>query len=334
MAKLARVSRTYLIADSRERAVIPFIETEFKEHAYTVKQVTTADYMICRSEATGAVVLAAIERKTHADFATSFKDGRHANIAKMTALRAATGCILFYFVEGPAFPSPTTNVCGIPFGNILAAMTNMMVLDGIFVVQTEHEAHTAKRLLDFVRAFDSVPAPAPARESPTGIEPYPVPDVLTARAEETDDEAAVLVWSRLDGISVTTAKVLTRSFSVAELASQSVTVDRIRALKTETGRPISKEAVESLLLVRSQASAGSHGSHGPRDPVAVKIVSGLKNITPAMATQLIDATGGLAGLCESPCLAEVMIKQTARAVKFGNARADRVQRVLRYVNGS
>lgn len=331
MAKLARVSRTYLIADSRERAVITFIETEFKEHAFTVKQVTTADYMICRSEAAGAVVLAAIERKSHADFAASFKDGRHANIAKMVSLRAATGCTLFYFVEGPAFPSPTTNVCGIPFGNILAAMTNMMVLDGIFVVQTENEAHTAKRLLDFVRAFDSVPAPLSQTQPSAGIEPYPVPDVLTARAEETDDEAAVLMWSRLEGISVTTAKVVTRAFSVAELASQSVTVDRIRALKSDTGRPITKEAVESLLLVRSQASAGPHGS---RDPVAVKLVSGLKNITPAIATQLLDATCGLAGLCESPCLAAVSISQKSRAVKFGKPRADRLQRILRYVNGA
>jgi hypothetical protein len=334
MAKLARLSRTYLIADARERAVIPFIETEFQEHAFTVKQVTTADYIICRSEAAGAVVLAAIERKSHADFSASFKDGRHANIAKMTALRAATGCTLLYFVEGPAFLSPTTNVGGIPFGNIIAAMTKMMVCDGIFVVQTENEAHTAKRLLGFVRAFDAAPVPLSQTQPSTGIEPCPVPDVLTARAEETDDEAAVLVWARLDGISVTTAKILTRAFSVAELASQSVTVDRIRALRSENGRSISKEAVESLLHVRSEASAGPHRPHGPRDPVSVKLVSGIKNITPAMATQLIDATGGLAGLCESPCLAEVMIKQKARSVKFGNARADRVQRVLRYVSGS
>jgi hypothetical protein len=339
MAKLARLSRTYLIADARERAVIPFIETEFQEHAFTVKQVTTADYIICRSEAAGAVVLAAIERKSHADFSASFKDGRHDNIAKMTALRAATGCTLLYFVEGPAFLSPKTNVGGIPFGNIIAAMTKMMVCDGIFVVQTENEAHTAKRLLDFVRAFDAAPVPAPLQPS-TGIEPCPVPDVLTARAEETDDEAAVLVWARLDGISVTTAKILTHAFSVAELSSQSVTVDRIRALRSETGRSIGKDAVESLLHVRSEASAGPHGPdgphgpHRPRDPVSVKLVSGIKNITPAIATQLLDATGGLAGLCQSPCLAEVMINQKARSVKFGNARADRVQRVLRYVSGS
>lgn len=50
-------------------------------------------------------MLAAIERKSHADFAASFKDGRHENIRN-----AATACKL----EGPAFPCPTTKFGGIP----------------------------------------------------------------------------------------------------------------------------------------------------------------------------------------------------------------------------
>jgi hypothetical protein len=86
-----RVSRTYLVADARERAVIPFIESEFQRHAFIVKQVTTADYLICTQPVPDGepVVLAAIERKSHADVAASFKDGRHENIRKMLALRAA-----------------------------------------------------------------------------------------------------------------------------------------------------------------------------------------------------------------------------------------------------
>ena len=317
MAKRTKVSRTYLIADARERAVVPFIEVEFKEYAFVVKQVTTADYLICRHEEAGAVVLAAIERKSLADFAASFKDGRHENFKKMTALRAATGCKLYYFVEGPAFPSTTTRFCGIPFGNILAATTRMMVCDGIFVVQTESEAHTAKRLLDFVRAFDSVPVPD-ARHTGAQVE-LAVPDILTARADETDDEAAVCAWARLDGISVVTGKILTRAFSIAELAAQAVAPEQIQALKTDAGRPINKEAVASLVAVR----AGSLET-------AVQLVSGMRNITPAVARLLLDASGGLARLCVFPGLADVKIQQKTRSVKFGKARAERVKRVLGY----
>jgi ERCC4-type nuclease len=328
MAKLTRVSRTYLIADARERAVIPFIETEFQAHAFVVRQVTTADYLICRQEATGAVVLAAIERKSHGDFAASFKDGRHENVKKLRALRDATGCKLYYFVEGPAFPSPNRRYAGIPFGNILAAITSLMVRDGVFVVQTEDEAHSAKRLADFVRAYDSEPAPVPAPDAQPAAEtsppilpllPLEVPDILTARTEETDCEAAVCVWARLGGISVVTGKLLTRAFTVAELAAQTVTPEQIRALKTATGRPINQDAVASLIGVR----AGSL-------ELAVRLVSGMRNITPAVARLLLETAGGLSRLCDCPSLASVKLPQKARSVQFGKVRADRVLRILHY----
>lgn len=311
MAK--RINRTYLVADARERAVIPFIESEFQQHAFIVKQVTTADYLICTQPPDGEpVVLAAIERKSHADFAASFKDGRHENIRKMLALRAATACKLYYFVEGPAYPCPTTKFGGIPFGNILAAMTRMMVCDGIFVVQTECEAHSAKRLADFVRAFDSYPTLSDTNT-------LSVPGILTSRVAETDAEAAVCMWAQLAGISVVVGKALTRAFTVAELASQTVTHDQIKALKTESGRPINKEAVASLI-----------GVHAGSLELAVQLVSGLRNITPAVARLLLDTAGGLSRLCLSPDLAAVKLPQKTRYVQFGKARAEKVQRILNY----
>jgi len=315
MAKRARVRSTFLIADARERAVIPFIEIEFKEHAFLVKQVTTADYLICAAqEAQEPVVLAAIERKSHADFSASFKDGRHQNIEKMIALRAATGCKLYYFVEGPAFPCTTTRFCGIPFGNILAAITKMMVCDDIFVVQTENEAHSAKRLADFVRAFDAArPTLCVTNDAPV------VPSILTARAEETDGEAAACMWAQLSGISVVIGTTLTRAFSVAELAAQTVTPDQIASLTTANGRRVNKDAVESIMSVRS----GSLES-------AVSLVSGIRHITPAVARLLVETSGGLSRLCACPCLAAVKLPQKTRSVAFGKARADRVQRILNY----
>ena len=341
--KRTSVSATYLIADARERAVIPFIETEFKDHAFLVKQVTTADYLICRAFgsgassassaapalAQGAVVLAAIERKSHEDFAASFKDGRHDNIKKLLALRAATGCKLFYFVEGALngpLNGPSTGalngtlngprrIGGIPFENILAAMTTMMVCDGIFVVQTESAAGSAKRLADFVRAFDKQP-----RDQAQGPFVPEIPDILTAREEETDLQAVVCMWASLGGISVVTGAAIARAFTVAELAAQEVTPEQIRELKTDGhGRPVNKEAVASLLAVRSGSLE-----------LAVKLVSGIRNISPDVARLLLGATSGLAGLCTYAGLDAVMIPQKTRSVRFGKARAERVQRLLRY----
>jgi hypothetical protein len=326
------ISSVYLIVDSRERAVIPFIETVLQEHAYIAKQVTTGDYLICRS---GEIpkILACVERKTLVDFAASFKDGRVENIRKMRALRAATGCALYYFIEGPAFPSPARRFARIPYGNILAAMTKLMVRDGVFIVQTADERHTATRLNELMHTYASVTEPhveirAGDSDGDGDIdgdggdnEPLAVPDVLTIRHEETELDAAVNMWSRLRGISIVLGKIITREFTVAALATGKVSCAQIRALKTATGRGINKDAVASLLAI--QADEFGHG---------VKLISGLRNITPATATIILTASGGLRGLCEGipAATAGVELPQKNRTIKLGNARADRIHRMLHW----
>jgi ERCC4-type nuclease len=362
--------RTYLVVDARERGVIPFVAAELRGGSYVVKQVTTADYLICQQGGGGAPrVLAAIERKTHEDFAASFKDGRYENVKKMRALRAATGCLLFYFIEGAAFPSPGRRFAGIPFGNILAAVTKLMVRDGVFIVQTEDERHSAKRLADFLRVFET--------ETPYGAGPaagadpgggdggesgsgggesgsgggesgsgggesgggesgggesggdggrgdLTVPDILMARVAQTDGEAAVDVWARLRGVSVVLGKILTQSFTVADLAAQKVSPEQIRTMKTATGRTINKDAVASLLAVR--AGKVEH---------AVKLVSGLRNITPATASVLLEAVGGLPRLCSQPpaVVAAIRLPRGGQTAQLGATRAERIQRVLNYREG-
>jgi len=344
------VSSVYLIADSRERNVHSFLDAEFQEYAYLIKQVTTADYLICRAPPRGSAgepaVLAAIERKTLTDFAASFTDGRHENVKKLRALREQTGCQLYYFVEGPAFPSPSRRFARIPYANIQAAITKLMMRDGVFVVQTENESHTAKRLADFVRAFDAerpyaAPRPVAAEGGPPPAEggdaalgcddgrgeplELVVPDVLTARIEQTDDDAAVAMWARLRGISVVLGKILTREFSVAELVAQAVPPGRLQGLKTATGRGINKDALASLTSVR----AGS-------EEHAAKLLSGLRNVTPAVAKLILDETGGLRRLCEMPTVfvAAIALPQKGRTVKLGKVRAERIRRVLHYKEGA
>lgn len=369
-----RLSRTYLIADARERVVIPFIEAEISDHAFVVKQVTTADYLVCihrRGSSGPPEVLAAFERKTLADFAASFRDGRHKNTEKMISLRSATGCGLYYLVEGPAFPDASMSFGGISYGRILSAMTRLMVSDGIFVVQTENARGSARRLGDFLRTLDACCAergcrqPAPrllaarpevegteGKEDTEDTEPegragragraeqeepeelagragleeeldelgeLEVPDILTARAQETDEEAAVCVWSQLHGVSVVIGGALVRAFSVAELPT--LPLDRIGMVRTPTGRSLSGAALASILAAR--AGSTEH---------AVRLVSGLRGVTPRTAAAILEATGGFAGLCaHSPAtLAAVRIPQKSRSVQLGAARAGRILRVLTF----
>ena len=144
------MSKIYLVADTRETSVHSFIDENFKDYEYKIKQINVGDFLIC----VGEVVLACIERKSLVDFAASLKDGRYANRHKMIELRKQTGCQLYWFVEGPAFPGPNRKFARIPYANILGAMTKLMIRDNIHIVQTENAMHTAKRLYDFVRIFN------------------------------------------------------------------------------------------------------------------------------------------------------------------------------------
>lgn len=346
------VSDVYLIVDTRERNVIPFLEDALQEYAHVVAQVNTGDYLICRKGAPGQppTILAVIERKTYADFAASFKDGRYENLDKMLAMRARTGCQLFFFVEGPAFPSPGRRFARIPYESILAAMTKLPIQHGVFVVLTEDESHTAKRLTDHLRCFDAVSAPYTgggmpvntpvAANTPTDdtaddtaddtmddttdaddAQGLVVPDAILGLVAESDSAAATNAWARLRGISVVLGKILTREFTVAELAGQRVTLAQIGALKTATGRAINKDAAASLLAVR--AGSLEH---------ATKVVSGLRGVTPAVATTILQAVGGLARLCDAPLatVEAVPLQQKSRCIRLGKARAERIRRILHF----
>jgi ERCC4-type nuclease len=338
------MSHTYLVSDTRERHVHGFIETMFDEAgaAYTVAQINTGDYLICRRLAGGQPeILACIERKSLKDFAASFKDGRYENRLKMLDLRDKTGCQLYFFVEGPAYPKPTWKVSRIPYGSILSAMTNMMLRDGIHVVQTENEMGTAQRLLDFVRGFEKTDVPytypladrgadedevvggAPARS--VEIPADGVPTMVMGTIEKSDDLLVVEVWAKLTGISMPTAQVVAEAFSVADLVTGQVTLEELDALRTRGGRQLVKKGKASLRALRRGVQKEE-----------IKTLSGIPGISPAMATQILT-TGGTGGtpvtlsafLAYGPgAMAATSIRQKGRTVRLGDARAERIHRLM------
>lgn len=346
------MTRTYLVSDTRERHVHGFIETLFDQAGagYTVAQINTGDYLICRRQAGGAPkILACIERKALKDFAASFKDGRYGNRLKMLDLRDKTGCQLYFFVEGPAFPKPTWKISRIPYGCIRSAMTKMMIRDGIHVVQTENEMGTAQRLLDFVRGFEKTDGPytyplsEAAREEDgadcgaTGGDARGgeasarnatgVPEIVMGTVEKSDDLLVVEVWAKLPGISFPTAQAVADAFSVAGLVSGQVSLDELDALRTRSGRQLVKTGKASLRALRRGVQKAE-----------ITILSGIPGISPAMAAQILT-TGGAGGapvtlgafLAYGPgAMASTSIRQKGRAVRLGDARAERIRRLMHY----
>lgn len=351
----SKMPHMYLVSDTRERHVHGFIEALFERAgvARTVAQINTGDYLICcRLAGEQPKILASIERKTLEDFAASFKDGRYENRLKMLDLRDKTGCQLYFFVEGPAYPKPAWKVARIPYSNILSAMTNMMLRDGIHVVQTENELGTAQRLLDFVRGFEktAIPYTYPLAmwednevgDPPGGTEgidptdrgdaakiPADGPPLMVMGAvEKSDDLLVVGVWARLTGISMPTAQVIASAFSVADLVTGRVLLEDLDALRTRGGRHLAKKGQTSLRALRRGMQKEE-----------IKTLSGVPGISPEMATQILT-TGGVGDtpvtlstfLAYGPrAMAATTIQQKGRMVCLGGARAERIRRLMHYV---
>ena len=348
MTTRAPPGQVYLVSDSRERHVLGFVAPLFAQAGTNnlTAQINTGDYLICRRAGERPPeILACIERKTLKDFAVSFKDGRYLNRGKMMDLRGKTGCQLYFFVEGPPFPASSTRFSRVPYGNILSAMTHLMVRDGIFVVQTKNEIGTAQRLLEFVRGFEKVGAPADLRRrvradrpggrrrrvradrraSPVSGPTAPadaaaVPSLVTGPVAKSDAFLVAEIWAKLSGISLSTAQVISAEFSVADLIAGRVTGDALTALRTAGGRPLTRRGRASL-------AALCRGS----EKEELRILSGVPGVSLALAAQLLAGPKRLADLLAQgrAGIAAVTIRQK-KLVRLGEIRAERILHLLHH----
>lgn len=152
---------SYLLhVDQRERSV--FNTYGFKCE-YVIEQLVVGDYVIT----CGNRIKAVFERKTLKDYGASIKDGRTQNVEKLLDLRVKSGCDIYYIIEGPAFPSITTEYAGIPYRNIASSIRNLQVRYGINIIRTPSESGTAEELENIVHTYSTVEG---AMEKPARFE--------------------------------------------------------------------------------------------------------------------------------------------------------------------
>lgn len=127
-----------LIIDERERSVHKYAKEYLKDIDWETKTITIGDYAIkltldnedattnfsSKSSTPSSYILYTIERKTLADFASSLKDGRYANKAKMRYLQRLVGCRVMFIIEGKT-PKPNGFVGGIRYSVIESAIIHM-----------------------------------------------------------------------------------------------------------------------------------------------------------------------------------------------------------------
>ena len=281
-----------LVIDTREREVIPFIEDVFEDIPYCVAQIGRGDYAIMSA----ATPLAVFERKTLADYAASFHDGRHeTQLAELLDLRLSTGAAIYYLIEGPAFPSPKRVFQRVPYARIQGSLDSLRVRHGIHVIRAADQAHTARRLYALTRKYrqaqkdgdlyraaagkaavggavganDAVGAPA------TGENQL----AILQRAIVIDPSTRVAgAWAKIPGITLPMGRHLVAAFSVAELVGGHVTAERLAALRTPAGRKLSRRALQVLCTLRQRGNIAAEE----------KLLTGTDQISRARALALLN----------------------------------------------
>jgi ERCC4-type nuclease len=219
-----------IIVDDRERKVIPFFDEN--NMPFKVERVTVGDYsVICRD-----CVLINIERKSWKDLAASIKDGRTANVAKMIALRAETGCKLFYLIEGPACPQPMTKYGRIPHKSLRAHLDHLIFKHDIHIIHSKNPKHSADRIVEICRNLIKT---MPALTNISGG----AMAAIKKKTPVTDNAIIHRIWACVPNITTTTASLfIAKNYHIADLILGRVTKDEIYALKYINGHVIGNRA--------------------------------------------------------------------------------------------
>ena len=232
------MAATLIVDAGRENAVTPFLAGTGVP--YVVQRITTADYSVMWTDPANKSderILAVFERKTWADFAASLGDGRLMNIDKMIDIqRRYPGCQIYYIIEGPAFPAPTTKYGKGPGAfqqsRLDSMLVSMNVVYGIQTVHTKDSQHTAVKLAEYTKKFSKKMVEIRHR--------YPTPPETALVAPAWSRELTALMRTIVDHPTMTEDQLAIMcgapyAQAVVDLAAQNSGVSAVQALLAAGG---------------------------------------------------------------------------------------------------
>jgi len=225
-----------LIIDDRERAVIAHTAV-LGVIGYNIQRLHAGDYHILGHD---GKILAAFERKTLADAAASFKDGRWTNRDKLFDLRRETGCAIVFIIEGLPVQNDnysTTDCGGRLYSDVESSLIRMMIRDDTRTIWTKNTADTAQTLVRWWHALYNVDATEPPSAQPISnsnvaaapavdpqpINPPPYSDVAPAvrprvpLIDQSDIKRAAKMWTTIGGITGSNVKPFMSQMSLTDL---------------------------------------------------------------------------------------------------------------------
>jgi ERCC4-type nuclease len=224
----------FLQADiGREESVISFLRDMMRPEDLKIERLTIGDYLICSD----THIYACFERKTLNDFIASIMDGRYENRGSMIDLRSQTGCQLFYIVEGTglfAHSKKNGNHPTFPLSKIDHAMNSLMVRDGIYIVRTKNQEHTAEQLIELLSTFNKfIPVKIGAGNEVQLAKTQPV---------LTIEQRVIDILFNITGISKPVAIFLSKSICLRDLFHKNIDIHSLNYC----GKPLRSPIINIL----------------------------------------------------------------------------------------
>lgn len=309
-----------IIVDDRERAIINSLEdvaVEFNGSKSSTKcgakgefeidckteRLEVGDYAIVYADA----VVAIFERKTWRDLAASIKNNRNeSQKEKMLALREATGCTVFYIIEGKKYKQ-TKKFGGIPMKALQAYLDHVMFRHSFHIEYCSDELHLATRLFEIARnistmkpqhpiiskAMAALTAAASAAATATGtttaINAEGGSAMLKQHTPPTDIKIKYDMLASIPFVSYKVANMFVDAkIRLIDLMCGKLNADQIAIMRYPSGAIIGKNATK---IVSNAIERKTH----------IAILSAIPLITKdsaAIILEWLDSKGGIEALAE------------------------------------
>ncbi|ARA71991.1 hypothetical protein BNJ_00159 [Kaumoebavirus] len=323
-----------LLVDDRER----YVSAHLKKRG-RILRLTVGDFAILgHDEESGTSRICAIfERKTWKDLASSIKDGRIDNNKKMIETREATGCKIFYLMEGNAHPKEDKSIQGIAVKNMLKKIEHMIIRDDFAVIYTQNTEHTAQKLLSLLQSYEKIEAEKVKEAGKTNVgisggeeepEPEAPLDILLGEANREEVEKLLTaarpldvskihlkMWQSLPGIGVEWSLILNKKFHISSLILGTLKVAELADARTTSGASLGEKKAQKIIDYMQGAEIGQ------------EILSLVPRIGKNIAVQILENTT-LIDICNGFFSEEDLKETVINGKKMGATTAKKLVSVF------
>ncbi len=311
-----------VIADDRERKVIPFFTTVFSFPQYKfmweVRRMLHADYAILWN----GKLVALVERKRWNDLASSIVDKRILNIENLKILRERTGCCLIVIIEG-ARPKRNSSKHGVSYSAMKSKLDHLIIRDHIHIDYSKNPNGTVIRLAELSRNFTTI---ADDMHFANSEDHSDVIEEIMGLREQCDEvinaknkKEAIMGWCALPGVDMVTTNLIRKAgYSLTDVVMGKLSMTELAAM---TYPGVNKQKIgfeRAAAILKGVTESKTH----------IAILASVRGVSTELASSILKPFGGSLRNLLDDGTAETISSLKHKGKKIGLAISTRIMASL------